>query len=601
MIRLLFFVALILAMGFGFAWLADRPGDLTIAWQGQRIEMSLMVAVTAVVSLVAVIMISWWLIRAIIVSPRTVSRYFRANKRDRGYQALSTGLIAAGSGDAALARKMNKRTKGLLSADQEPLIHLLDVQAALIEGRYEEARALFEAMAEDPETRELGLRGLYLEAKRLGADEAANHYAETAAEKAPHLPWAGQATLANRTRERKWDEALSLLDRQKQTRMLDRAETDRKRAVLLTARAMDHFDADPASARDDGLAAVKLAPSLVPAAMIAAKALFREDNLRKGSKILETLWKQAPHPDVADLYVRARLGDSVTDRLKRAQRLESLKPNHADSLFAVAHAALDAKRFDLARQKAEAAARLQPREGVFLLLADIEEAETGDQGRIRHWLSQALRAPRDPAWTADGYVSDTWEPVSPVSGTLDAFEWKVPLEQLSGPLLDHETASASVDKAISTLPPLLVQTPDAHEEDELISPLPAAVRTTDPLADALAPMTNRADLPVIDVPASPILDPDDFEDTDEKSDPKPAAAAAAAPVAAAKPDPAKPAAADQPSPPASADSGKPATAAAPADEDEVAAKEAAFLNHRPDDPGVDEDAAPEPKQRFRLF
>lgn len=599
MIRLLFFVALILAMGFGFAWLADRPGDLTIAWQGQRIEMSLMVAVTAIVSLVAIIMISWWLIRAIIVSPRTVSRYFRANKRDRGYQALSTGLIAAGAGDAALARKMNKRSKGLLSADQEPLIHLLDVQAALIEGRHEEARALFESMAEDPETRELGLRGLYLEAKRLGADEAANHYAETAAEKAPHLPWAGQATLANRTRERKWDEALSLLDRQKQTGVLDRAETDRKRAVLLTARAMDHFDADPASARDDGLAAIKLAPGLVPAAMIAAKALFREDNLRKGSKILETIWKDTPHPDVADLYVRARLGDSVSDRLKRAQRLESLKPHNAESLFAVARAALDAKRYDLARQKAAAAARLQPREGVFLLLADIEEAETGDQGRIRHWLSQALRAPRDPAWTADGYVSDTWEPVSPVSGTLDAFEWKVPLEQLSGPLLDHETASASVDKAISTLPPLPAPRPDARDEDDQLDPLPAAVRTTDPLADALAPMASRADRPAIEVPASPILDADDFDDSEATSEPQPAAAAMAAPADTGKPD--RPATTIQPSEPRSPDTEKPVAAGAPADEDETAAREAAFLNHRPDDPGVDEDATPEPKPRFRLF
>jgi HemY protein len=93
MIRLLFFVVLILVLGFGFAWLADRPGDLSIVWQDRRIEMSLMTAVTVIVSLVAAIMIGWWLIRTIIYSPRTVARYFRANKRDRGYQALSTGCL----------------------------------------------------------------------------------------------------------------------------------------------------------------------------------------------------------------------------------------------------------------------------------------------------------------------------------------------------------------------------------------------------------------------------------------------------------------------------------------------------------------------------
>ncbi|MGO7998132.1 hypothetical protein ACC734_37810, partial [Rhizobium ruizarguesonis] len=76
--------------------------------------------------------------------------------------------------------------------------------------------------------------------------------------------------------------------------------------------------------------------------------------------------------------------------------------------------------------KAEAAARMQPREAAYLLLADIEEAETGDQGRVRHWLAQALKAPRDPAWVAEGFVSDKWLPVSPVTGRLDAFEWKAP-------------------------------------------------------------------------------------------------------------------------------------------------------------------------------
>jgi HemY protein len=31
-------------------------------------------------------------------------------------------------------------------------------------------------------------------------------------------------------------------------------------------------------------------------------------------------------------------------------------------------------------------------------------------------------------WTADGFVADRWMPVSPVSGALDAFQWRVPVE-----------------------------------------------------------------------------------------------------------------------------------------------------------------------------
>jgi HemY protein len=55
------------------------------------------------------------------------------------------------------------------------------------------------------------------------------------------------------------------------------------------------------------------------------------------------------------------------------------------------------------------------------------EMRQGYEGRAREWMARALTARRDPAWTADGFVSDRWLPVSPVSGRLDAFEWRDPL------------------------------------------------------------------------------------------------------------------------------------------------------------------------------
>ncbi|MEM5470746.1 heme biosynthesis HemY N-terminal domain-containing protein [Hoeflea sp. AS60] len=610
MIRLLFFVVLILALGFGFAWLADRPGDLSIVWQDRRIEMSLMTAVTAIVSLIAAIMISWWLIRTILMSPRTVARYFRANKRDRGYQALSTGLLAAGSGDAAMARKMNKRTKGLLKADQEPLIHLLDVQAALIEGRHDEARKLFEAMAEDPETKLLGLRGLYLEAQRQGADEAAQHYAETAAEQAPHLPWAGAAALSYRTREGKWDEALQLLARQRQAGTVEAAAADRTKAVLLTARARDNVDNDPSSARDDALNALKLAPAFAPAAVIATKALLRQDNLRKAAKILQTAWKTNPHPEIAEAYVRARVGDTSADRLKRAERLEKLRPLNPLSLDVVARAALDAHEFDLAREKAKASARLQPSEGIFLLLADIEEAETGDQGRVRHWLSQAVRAPRDPAWTADGYVSETWEPVSPVTGKLDAFEWKVPVEQLAGPSIDNQPPEQVFERAMASLPPIRENGSAGADKTST-----AGVPIADPLVEAVVPSEKPEEPPQPAPKAKPAV----IVDMEKVKDPapEPAKGNGAGPPSAVEPEaqPKEKAGVTAPQPQAA--ESESAVDKSPEEKDDAAsadkkpvkadpeaearAKESAFLTHRPDDPGIDVNAEPEKPGRFRLF
>jgi HemY protein len=68
------------------------------------------------------------------------------------------------------------------------------------------------------------------------------------------------------------------------------------------------------------------------------------------------------------------------------------------------------------------------------------ELQSGDEGRGREWMARAFNARRDPAWTADGFVSDHWLPISPVTGRLDAFEWKDPLagEEHAGAVIDAE-------------------------------------------------------------------------------------------------------------------------------------------------------------------
>jgi HemY protein len=284
---------------------------------------------------------------------------------------------------------------------------------------------------------------------------------------APQLAWAAESTLEELTERGDWDGALKLVEAQKSTRQIERDAANRRRAVLLTAKAQALVDSDPNAARTAALEANKLAPDFAPAAVIAADLVIRQNDVRKGSKILEAAWKAEPHPDIAELYTHARPGDAVLDRLNRAKKLQELKKNHAESSMAVARAALDAQDFATARREAEAAIRMDRREGAYLLLADIEEAETGDQGKVRQLLSKAVRAPRDPAWVADGVISERWAPVSPITGKLDAFTWRAPMERL-GQLIDSD-ADVAVP-AITAAPPVQ---PVAEKAIDIVADAPA--------------------------------------------------------------------------------------------------------------------------------
>src|SRR5262249_27901059 len=143
-----------------------------------------------------------------------------------------------------------------------------------------------------------------------------------------------------------------------------------------------------------------------------------------------------PHPDLADAYLRP--GDSAREKLERIEALAAMAPGDAEAAIAVARAALDAKEFTIGKQ-ALAPFTGSPTKRVAALMAALE-LQSGDEGRGREGMARALSAGRDPAWTADGFVSDHWLPISPVTGRLDAFEWKDPLagDEHAGAVIDAE-------------------------------------------------------------------------------------------------------------------------------------------------------------------
>ena len=441
MIRVLTFIVIVGLVAFGAVWLADRPGDVAITWQGQLIETSVMVLVSAVVAVAVLAIFLWSVLRAIARSPAELRRRLRESRSARGFHALSRGLVAVASGDARAARRFADEASRI--APDEPLALLLTAQASQLSGDCEAAERTFRAMAARPDTRLLALHGLFIEAQRRGDGATARFFAEEAASE-PSVPaWAGHAVFAGACAAGDWTSALERLDRNMKSGLVDRAAYARQRAVLLTARALAAEEHDREAARALALEAVGLAPSFVPAAALAARLLGEAGELRKAARIVETAWKANPHPDLAETHAHLRPGDSARERLARVRALAQLAPGHVESALAVARAALDAQEFAVARE-ALAPLLVSPTQRVAVLMAEVEERQHGDVGRAREWMARAVRAWRDLAWTADGIVSDRWMPVSPVTGRLDAFEWKVPLAQLghgAGPVIEGRSSA----------------------------------------------------------------------------------------------------------------------------------------------------------------
>ncbi|WBL79099.1 hypothetical protein I3J27_01360 [Bradyrhizobium xenonodulans] len=487
MLRIVLFLVLIALAAAGAAWVADQPGEVVMTWGGWRASPTIPVFVLLLGLFAVAIVLLWSALTATWRLPGRMRRRRHEKRHARGRHAITHGLLAIGHGDTALARRHTEAARR--HAPNDPLALLLHAQSAQLEGNRDEAQRVFRVMAEREDTRLLGLRGLFIEAQRADDAVGAVMIAEEAIKLSPSSTWASHAVLGFRCARGDWSGALAILDSNLSAGLIDKAAYRRQRGVLLTARALELATMDRDVARESVMEAIKLAPTLVPAAVLAAKFESEAHQVRRAMKLVEAAWLANPHPDLADAYAHVKLGDSARQRLQRVETLAAKtaadKPGHVEGQLAIARAAIDASEF--ARARAVLAPYVNdPTQRVALLMAEIERTEHGDGGRARAWTLRAVRARHDPVWTADGYVSDRWRPVSPVTGRLDAFQWQTPVASLPSDKGTTIESSAFEEAMLAAPPPKRVTAAPSEGVVEPVvtapAPVPAAQDNSPPEA-----------------------------------------------------------------------------------------------------------------------
>src|ERR1700688_1313136 len=348
MYRIILFLVLIALAAAGAAWVADQSGDVALSWGGWRVQTSLPVFALALGVAIVAAMLAWAILRALWRTPERIKRARRERRHARGRHAITQGLLAIGHGDSTAARLHADVARR--HATHDPLALLLHAQSAQLDGDREAAKGAFRAMAEREDTRLLGLRGLFIEAQRADDPVSAVMIADEALKLAPASTWASQAVLGFRCAKGDWSGALTILDNNLSSGLIDKAAYRRQRGVLLTARALELETIDRDRSRDTVMEAIKLAPTLVPAAVLASKFESEAHQIRRSMRIIEAAWLAQPHPDLADAYAHVKLGDSARQRLVRVETLAAKAPGHLESALAIARAAIDASEFARARE-----------------------------------------------------------------------------------------------------------------------------------------------------------------------------------------------------------------------------------------------------------
>src|ERR1700686_5426951 len=298
MALIILYLILIALAAAGAAWVASQPGDVVLFWGNLKISTTLPRFVLGMGLVVVAAVMLWAILRGLWRMPDRVRKSRRERRQARGRHAITHGLLAIGHGDSSAARAHAQVARK--HAANDPLALLLHAQSAQLDGDREGARTALRAMAAREDTRLLGLRGLFIEAQRADDPVSAVMIAEEALKLAPASTWASQAVLGFRCAKGDWSGALAILETNLASGLIDKAAYRRQRGVLLTARARELETVDRDRSRENVMEAVKLAPTLVPAAALAGKYQSEAHQVRRAMRIVETAWLGHPPPDLAD-------------------------------------------------------------------------------------------------------------------------------------------------------------------------------------------------------------------------------------------------------------------------------------------------------------
>lgn len=449
-------MVVVLAIVVAFAVLvADQPGAVSFTWRHWRVDTSLAVLILGVVVVAVAAAALFHLLRKLLGGPAAFRRARREKRRQRGYRALTQGMVAVAAGDAGEAKRFARQADVLLA--EPPLTLLLSAQAAQLNGDAQAAERYFNAMLDRPETEFLGLRGLIMQALKKGDDGEALRLTQRAKELRPKTPWVLSSLFELQAREGKWEAAEATLALAARRHALPEGEHKRHRAALL----LEQSRAAQTAGRDRD--AIRLAakaadasPDFVPAALRHAELLAARGEKRQARKVIEAAWRSAPHPDLATAYGALFADEKPLQRVKRFETLAAQNKDHPESHLAVAQAALNARLWGEARRHLAAAGgrddNAAPHPRVCRLMAELEEAEHNDLPAARLWLARATTTPTlEHAYicNACGAESAAWSARCPHCRSFNSIEWRLP----------GRTTGARLKAASEMTPPLPVPHP----------------------------------------------------------------------------------------------------------------------------------------------
>lgn len=354
---------------------------------------------------------------------------FKLNKKiknkERGYQSFMNGMIALANKDYKKAIKESTNTSKFL-ADEPSLNLLLKSKIFKIENKFDALNNVYEEMTKNSATKNLGYRGLMEQYLRSQDYHHAFIYGEKLFNNNPYIEKIYETLVNIMGKTNNWQQLLYITKKAYSKKIINENIYKQNLSIAFFEIAKIKKFSDIQESTNCIKKALNLRKNFVPYLKLYIDLLIQDKNYRVGRTFIKKAWNQNPHLELIVSIIKFAESQGV-EVIELAKYVVGSRGDIYTSKILMIEAYILNQKWNEARIQIKSLIDAKPNKQICLLMAKIEEGDTGDIQKINSWTLRSKNGVENNIWVCmlSKSSQNDWSSVSN-SGHFNSLEWRQP-------------------------------------------------------------------------------------------------------------------------------------------------------------------------------